>query len=374
MGSLFLRKRLSHGRTEIRWVAKVRMPDGTMPTMACPHQHSARDRRSCPEAEENLATLLRIRDEQLPLDLRNLSVGAYLTRWVKTMTADLAPATVRQHEMIIRVHLEPAFRSRLLTGLKPSDVDAYLARKRLDPQTLRHHRATLRRALADAVRAGYLLTNPVALSRAPRMDKPERHYLTGAQAHRLIDETREERFWPVWTVLVTTGLRLAEALGLTWADVDLDAGSLTVRRTLVRTEGRWAMAKPKTRKSRRTVTLIPQAIDALREQRRRQDEDLGSTPRPIHGLVFTSRTGEPVYGPNVLRAFERVRIAQGLPKVTLHDLRHSCATIMLGAGVPLPVIAEQLGHSSIRVTADLYAHVIPELRQDAARKLSEAIG
>lgn len=371
-GSLFLRTRSSHGKTERRWVATMRMPDGSRPAYACSHQHEKGEKRPCPEAQARLDELERIKRDLAPPDLRTLTVGDFLRRWVMGMT-DLAPMTYRQHEMIVRVHLEPAFRHKLLTALRPSDVDAYLSRRDLHPQTLRHHRSTLRRALNDAVRDQYIASNPAALSRPPRLRTTERRYLTAAEARRLIDTSRDDRLWPLWTLLVTTGLRLSEALGLAWSDVDLDAGTVRVARRLLRVNGEWRTTQPKTAKSRRTVMLIPQAVEALREQRVRQDEWRDS-PKPIDGLVFTTPSGKPIHGPNVLPSFYRALERAGLPRLTLHDLRHSCATMLLTAGVPLPVIAKTLGHSSIRVTADLYAHIVPELERDAAARLAEALG
>lgn len=410
-GSIFLRTRLSHGKPERRFVASLRMADGSRPAVACPHQHAASDQRPCAEATSNLDRLRQIAAGFAPPDLLTLTVGSFLQRWVSDLT-EVRPATYRQHEMIVRVHLEPAFRGRLLTQLTPSDVDRYLARNDLDPQTLRHHRATFRRALADAVRDRYIDRNPAGLSRAPRMSKAERRYLSAAEAKRLIETSRDERLWPLWTLLLTTGLRLSEALGLTWSDIDMGgtdgpvnparggrrlrgadpldgvrgsvpvrAGehrapsgpTLTVRRQLARYDGKWSRPAPKTRKSRRSVLLIPDAIEALAEQKRRQLSDLAERPVPIDALVFTSPTGRPLHGTNVLPPFRRALLAAGLPKITLHDLRHSCATILLGAGVPLPVIAEMLGHSSIRVTADLYAHIVPELREDARDRFAEAL-
>lgn len=370
-GTIFLRSRLSHGKPERRYVASLRMPDGTRPAIACPHQHAASDHRECAESRANLDRLQQIAAGQRPVDLLTLTVGSFLQRWVSSVTG-LRPATYRQHEMIIRVHLEPAFRGRLLTALQPSDVDRYLDRGDLDPQTLRHHRATFRRALADAYRDRYIDRNPAALSRPPRMSKAERRYLSAAEAKRLIETSRNEPLWPLWTLLLTTGLRLSEALGLVWSDVDLGGPSLTVRRQLARVDGKWERPAPKTRKSRRSILLIPDAVAALTEQRRRQHADL-DRPEPIDALVFTSSTGRPLHGTNVLPPFRRALQAAGLPRITLHDLRHSCATMMLEAGVPLPAIAEQLGHSSLRVTGDLYAHRTPAMMQDAAERLARAL-
>jgi integrase len=285
----------------------------------------------------------------------------------------LAPATLRQHEMIVRVHLEPSLGHRYLTQLTPSDVDAYLDALTLDPQTKRHHRSTLRRALADALRDGLVTRNVAALSRPPRMHKAERTYLTAGQVRRVIEGARDEPYWPLWVLIATTGLRVSEALGLAWSDVDLTAETLTVRYQLARLDGAWVRTRPKTRKSRRTIPLTAEAVAALREQRTRQDAAMGDHPRPIEGLVFTTDTGHPIHSTNVLPSWYRTLARLRLPRVTIHDLRHSAASILLAAGVPLPVIADMLGHSTMRVTADLYAHVGQGLRREAADAMHEAL-
>lgn len=353
-GSLFRRSR------DGRWVAMVTMPDGRRRSASAPSKG---------EASALLRELIRQRDEGTR-DPSRLRVGPYLERWIGSVTG-LAPATMRQHEMIVRVHLVPALGKRLLTQLAPSDVDAYLARRDLDPQTLRHHRSTLRRALADGVRDGLLTRNVAALSKPPSMDKAERVWLTAEQARTVIAEARDERLWPLWVLILTAGLRVSEALGLAWSDISGD--TITVRRQLARMDGEWSRRRLKTRKSRRTFTLLPEAVDALAEQRRRQDADRGTVPRPIDGLVFTTPTGQPIHSTNILPDWYRVSRSLGLPRVTTHDLRHSAASIMFEAGVPIPVIAYIMGHSSMRVTMDLYVHIGAEARQDAARKMHEAL-
>ena len=357
-GTLFLRRR------DQRWVAMVTMPDG---------RRRSASAASKTEGVALLAALKQQRDEGTK-DPARIRVGPYLERWIGSVTG-LAPSTMRQHEMIVRVHLIPALGRRLLTQLTPSDVDAYLERRDLDPQTLRHHRSTLRRALADAVRDGLLTRNVAALSKPPPMDKAERRWLSAAQARLVITEARDERLWPLWVLILTTGLRVSEALGLAWSDVDLGVGEIRVKRQLIRIEGEWKRGRLKTRKSRRTIGLLPEAMDALVEQRRRQDveREAAGVPRSLDSHVFLTAAGQPIHSTNILPEWYRVSQRLGLPRVTTHDLRHSAASIMLGAGIPLPVIAATLGHSSIRVTADLYSHIGPELRRDAARKMHEAL-
>jgi integrase len=203
------------------------------------------------------------------------------------------------------------------------------------------------------------------------MSKAERTYLTTVQVRTLIDEARDERLWPLWVVIVTTGLRVSEALGLAWSDVDGD--TVRVRYQLARRDGQWVRTEPKTRKSRRTIPLTPQAVEAFAVQRERQDAERGDHPQPIDGLVFTTVRGMPQDSSNILPEWYALLVRLGLPRVTTHDLRHSAATMMLTAGVPIPVIANILGHSTVRVTADLYAHVGVELRREAADRLAEAL-
>lgn len=355
-GSLFQRKR------DGRWVATVLMPNG---------RRRSASAATKAEGVALLRDLIRQRDASVA-DPRRLRLGAFLERWVSSVTG-LAPATMRQHEMIVRVHLVPGLGHRMLSQLTPSDVDGYLAGLELDPQTARHHRSTLRRALADAQRDGFVARNVAALSHAPRMHKAERTYLTAAQVRTIIDEAQDERYWPLWVLIATTGLRVSEALGLAWSDVDLTERTLTVRHQLARVDGEWVLSRPKTRKSRRTIPLTDEAVAALRVQRARQDADLGGEPRPIEALAFTTPTGHPVHSTNVLPSWYATLARLGLPRVTTHDLRHSSASILLAAGVPLPVIANLLGHSTIRVTADLYAHVGQGLQREAADAMQDAL-
>lgn len=357
-GTLFQRSR------DNLWVAMVTMPDG--------RRRSASD-KSKTVAAGLLRDLIDQRDRSVVQDPRRLRVGPFLRQWIASVKGDLAPATWRKHESVIRVHLIPRIGHRLLSELSVADIRALLARDDLDPQTRRHHRSTLRRALADALRDGLVSRNVAALAPAPPMQKAERTYLTTAQARRVIEEAREERYWPLWVLILTTGLRVSEALGLAWSDVDLPNHSLKVQRQLVRLDGVWGRGKLKTRQSRRSIELVSRAVEALTEQRRRQDADRGDYPRPIDGLVFTTERGQPVHSTNVLPSWYATLRRLGLPRVTIHDCRHSAASMMLAAGVPLPVIAATLGHSSIRVTADLYSHVGIDLRREAADKLAEAL-
>jgi integrase len=176
----------------------------------------------------------------------------------------------------------------------------------------------------------------------------------------------------------TTGLRQGELLGLRWQDVDLEAGTLNVQRSLARAwGGGFELAEPKTSRSRRMINLPSAARQALMRQRGMQDDtkaEVGSAWQDRDGLVFTDVIGNPMAGRNVGRELGKILELAGLPHVPFHALRHSVATSLLAAGVPLAVVANVLGHSTIVVTANIYAAVVPELRREAADAMDKALG
>ena len=177
---------------------------------------------------------------------------------------------------------------------------------------------------------------------------------------------------------VGTGMRQGELLGLKWEDVDLEAGTLQVRRTLsTATGGGFRFGAPKTAKSRRSVKLPGAAISALKRHRRAQLEERMRLAGLFadHGLVFASRVGTPVSRQDlVARSFKPLLKRAGLPDVRFHDLRHTCATLLLGRGVHAKLVQELLGHSTISVTLDTYSHVLPGMSDAAAGAMDEALG
>jgi integrase len=151
--------------------------------------------------------------------------------------------------------------------------------------------------------------------------------------------------------------------------------SVTVRATLHRVEGQWVLRDPKTARSRRTIPLTPVAVNALREHRRRQFEEqarLGVMGR--EGLVFTTAKGQPLHGPNLSKLLYAALDQLGIARVTVHDLRHSCATVLFSMGIPVEVISRMLGHTNSRITSQIYMHHVPELQHEAAAAMERAVG
>lgn len=325
-----------------------------------------------------------------------LTVGDYLAGWVERDRIRVRPATWRGRESHIRVYLIPSLGRIALARLSAADVEramsAFLASGRPDrpakrtrgrqnvggvsAQTVRHIRTTLRRALADAVRDGLAGRNAAAESRPPYLPHRPIAYLGARDLAKLLDATADHEYGPIYALAATTGLRLGELLGLEWGD--LADGRLSVRRSLARAHGNgWELAEPKSARSRRTIPLPARARQAIETQRTRQrfaEKAAGSAWANRDGLVFTDAVGRALRPEPVSRDFGKARDLAGVPHIRFHDLRHSAATALLTAGVPLVVVSEWLGHSGVGITASAYAAVVPELLTEAADAMDRALG
>ena len=193
---------------------------------------------------------------------------------------------------------------------------------------------------------------------------------------RLLAAAAGSRYRPLFELLVHTGLRRGEALALSWRDVDWERSTLRVRGSLARLDGVLVVSDTKSAKSRRTVPLSDPALAVLRRVRertaveRRRAEDLWVET----GFVFVTDLGEPCDPRNALRALTVAARAAGLPRVGLHTLRHSAASVMLSHGVPIAVVSQVLGHSGISITVDVYGHVAPDVSHEALAVLGAALG
>jgi integrase len=299
------------------------------------------------------------------------TLGAWLPRWLEAERLRLRPSTWRKVANHVRAYLVPALGRLRLARLSPGDVERAMAAwsaAGLGPGSVRDIRTTLRRALGDALRDGEVARNAASLARPPRLPQHTITYLTASEVRRLLAATADDDFLgPALAVMVSTGLRPAELLALTRADVDLAAGTLRVRHALARSwAGSYELAEPKTPKSRRTIVLPRLAAAALARRLELVDgDDAGA-------LLFGDATGGLVR-PDVLSAqFRTVARALGLA-IDLRALRHTAATLALAAGVPITSVAEMLGHAGIAVTVAHYAAVVPELRRATAEAMDRAL-
>jgi integrase len=243
----------------------------------------------------------------------------------------------------------------------------------LAAKTVKHFRDTLRCALNVAVRDGVLARNAAALVKPPRETPRALSVLTQEQACQFLEAAHGCRLEALFSVAICIGLREAEALGLRWADVDFQTGTITVRYQLQRINGKLQLTQPKTEKSRRTIPMpaITRSALAAHLVAQREMRELAGTRWVESGLVFTTGIGTPLDQRNMLRDFYRLVKASGVPKIRFHDLRHSAATLLLAQGVHMKAVQEILGHSSFNTTANVYAHVLPSMKREAADRMDD---
>ncbi len=337
------------------------------------------------EVSEKLTEALADRNGGLVFDAGKMTVGEYLDRWL----ADSARGTVRKstydsYKRQLRRYVHPALGHlalKKLTELHVQGLYRSMQDRGLSARTVRYTHAVLRRALKQAVRWKYIPRNPCDDADPPKVQKDEMRPLDREQARRLLDTAAQsgpdggpDRFYALYVLAVHVGMRPGELLALKWEDVDLEAGVLSINRTLSMAG---EFTAPKTAKSRRRIRLTAASIAALKAHRKRQLEERMrlSSLWQDHGLVFPSTVGTPLNHRNLARAFKDLLKRAELPESTrLYDLRHTCATLLLARNVHPKYVQELLGHASITLTLDTYSHVLPGMDGGAASAMDEALG
>jgi integrase len=283
----------------------------------------------------------------------------------------------------------PTLGAKRLRSLRPADLRSLYAGLRgrdkpLSPRTIQAAHRVASMMLVFAVDDGYIATNPAAgrdVAPKARATADERDAVwDAAQIKSFLDAAADDRLFALWRLATTTGMRRGELLALRWADLDLSAGrAQIVRSFILGPDHKVRYTSPKTARSRRTIDLDTETVKALKSHRKLQTEErlaaLGAWPDEGEDadLVFTDEVGRPLFPRSVTMRFAELVAEAGLPKIRLHDLRHSAATLMLRAGVPVHVVSEHLGHASASITMDVYAHVLRDQRTDATAKLAAAI-
>ncbi|MBA3344993.1 MAG: tyrosine-type recombinase/integrase [Gemmatimonadales bacterium] len=310
------------------------------------------------------------------------TLNAYLDGWLAgPMGAN--QRTRDDYRRILASYIRPALGTVRLDQLTTTMIRTALAElsaRGLSPRTVHYAHSVLRLALGHAVEDRLLIVNPAVAKRMlPPATRHEVAVLSRADVRRLLEATRDTRLGALWNLLAYTGMRPGEALGLQWADVDLSAGGVRVRRGLVpqkkdsATGRTWRLEEPKTEKSRRAIPLLPATVVALRWHRTGQDAEkiAAGSAYSDYGFVFASPTGEPLREDVVYKSHFRPALrAAGVPAITLYALRHTAATLMLEAGIAMKVVQERLGHSTMMLTADTYSHVSASLQARAVEDLT----
>ena len=313
------------------------------------------------------------------------TVGEYLEDWLTAVRPSLRSSTATSYEHTLRKWVIPRIghlRLGALSSAKLSALYGELLRSGrhdgkggLSPRSVAYTHRVVTHALKDAVSWGLLARNPAAHVDPPRVARPEMQVWTQQEVQRFLASVADDRLYALWTVLLATGLRRGEALGLRWDDVDLDRRRLSIQRAVTVVDYEIVVSEPKTARGRRSVSIDPTTAAVLAAHRKRQlEERLAWGPAwQDSAYVFTTEDGGVLHPQRVTLIFKRLAQSAGLPAIRLHDLRHTAATLALTAGIHPKVVSERLGHATIGITLDTYSHVGETLQDEAATRVAGLI-
>lgn len=324
-------------------------------------------------------------------------LGEYLTAWLDGLR--LAPSTVASYRKNVRLHVAPYLGGMPLAGLTATDINGLYRRLETDgrrdggagglaPRTVRYVGTILHAALKDAVREGRLVANPADKATPPSARQaapPEMHVWDGEQLRAFLDwsERTGDELYPLWTVLAVTGMRRGEALALRWGDVNFAEGTVAVRRSVgvVKNHGareEIVFGAPKSGRAR-VIEVDGRSMAMLRAYRAERATISLMLARDDAPLLGTA-DGKVRHPERVTRAWEarqqKIRADLGdtaPPRIRLHDLRHTHATILLRGREHPKVVSERLGHSKIGITLDTYSHAVPAMGREAAAKFAALV-
>ena len=356
-------------RKDGRWVSYLRLPDGRKKFFTGTRE-VVQERLREAQRQAHAGQLVLGRDQ---------AVSLYLERWLaEAVRHSVRPKTYENYDLCVRRVLPHLGRVRL-RALTPEQIQYALGKlleTGLARRTVRQVHMVLRLALKQAVLWRMLPSNPSDAVKPPRPDRKEMPTLTEDEVRRFIAATAGMRDHGLWALLVTTGLRLGEALALRWSDVDFIEGRATIKRAVQRQRGAGLVfVEPKSARSRRTVPVPPETLRVLEDQQRSNERDR-RTAGPQwqeHDLVFPNPIGRPRDTAYRSVSFHTALKRTGLPRLRLHDLRHTAATHLLTNHVHPKVVQDLLGHSTIAITLDTYSHVMPPLAKEASGFMSSFV-
>lgn len=332
-------------------------------------------------SEEDARIRLRDREQQrdhgIIVDCTNDSVSQYMAKWMQLGKLDRSPSTHERYDQLLRLYVLPVLGRQKLTKLRPMQIQSLLNTLResgrhdgktggLAPKTVKHIHDLLRAALNQAVRWQILAINPATLVQPPKVPKPSIRVASSDDIANLLVAINDSYYRIPILIAMATGMRRGEVCALRFEDFNEQTRTLLVRRSFVQTKAGVIEKSTKTDKPR--VILLPsdlaEELTAIRESRQAAPED----------WISLNAIGGKLAPKSLDKVYRRIRRAVGVD-VTLHGLRHTQATELILAGVPVKTVADRLGHSTVTVTQDIYAHVMPQHQQpavDVVEKMLEA--
>ena len=339
------------------------------------------------QAQAELTRLLAAHNAGTLVEPSTLTIAQYMRSWIATAeTLSISPKTAERYRQLIERQIIPHLGSHVLQKLKAAHIADWHAKllreggkegRALAPRTVGHAHRVLHKALADATRRELLTRNPAALVAPPKVTNSEIEILAADQVKTALAAMRETVIYPQVVLLLATGMRRGELMGLQWRDINFETCKLTIERAVEKTKAKGLRLKaPKTKHGRRTITIPAGAVAILREHRRTQLKmrlALGIGKFPDDAFVFGSVNGQLRDPDRITQDWKRFIAARRLPKVTLHALRHSHASALIAAGTDPVTVSRRLGHGSPVITMAVYAHLFDRGDEPAAQAIDSAM-
>lgn len=334
------------------------------------------------DAEKIVTDMVKRRQQGETVSVDKTTLGVYLVeRWLPIQQSKVRTSTWDSYRRNIDLHVLPALGNCPLDKLTADDLDLLYARllKKgrkgrnrpggLAPKTVRNIHLVLNKALADAHRKGMVTRNVATMADPPSVTARRSGGIKAWDAVQLrtfLKATASIRLYPAFRLGSHTGMRRGEILGLRWGDLDLDSGRLAVRQALVSVAYEVHISDVKTSAGRRTIDLDGGTVAVLEVWRTTRTTEAGGLAPQDSDHVFTKPDGDWLHPDLFSQTFDRAVAKLAVPKISLHDLRHTHATLLLRAGVPVKVVSERLGHANVAFTMSVYQHVLPGMQAEAA--------
>lgn len=345
------------------------------------------------EVRERLSQITVELDEGTYLEPCQMTLKEWMNIWLTEYMGDKKWSTIRHYKAMVRMHILPALGDYSLSRLTPHMIQSFVNallrgskdKQPLTPKSVRNVHGVLRKCLSVAVQIEYIKRNPAEAVILPRVEKKIIKPLTDEQVQRMVVAAGDDGFGTLFKVVVFTGLRLGEALGLTWDCVDFTKGRMTIDKQLQKrpiAEGGFVFAPLKNDKVR-VVAPAPYVLEILKGWQRTQAENRLKCGAEWQGwknekerqtaLVFTNDFGGHLHPQTVLAHFKKLAASVGAPNARVHDLRHTYAVLSLQNGDDVKTVQGNMGHATAAFTLDVYGHVSERMKEDSASRMQKYI-
>ncbi len=339
------------------------------------------------DADKRLSAWLSEIDRGTAIEPTKMTVAVLLNAWLDDIaTHAVRPSTLTGYRYQVEKHIIPELGSILVQKLTAARVQAFYSAKLkagASPRMVQLCHLRLNQALNQAVKWSIVPGNVCAAVDPPSVTYKQSSTWNSEQLRAFLATAKDDTYHPLWLLLATTGMRRGEALGLRWRDLDLDQGLSAVQQSVIAHKGAPLIQAPKTAGSRRSIKLLPEATKALKEFRGEWAATKLAAPPDLWedtDLIFCTALGRPINPNNITRNYERILVSLNVerkannlppvPRIRVHDLRHTHATLLLRAGTAVKVVSERLGHAKVSITLDTYAHVLPDMQDRAVEAFS----